>query len=307
MQLYELPAGLRARRAGALHRARRRRLRRRALAARGRAAASAARRIRDHAHHAMAPVWEANHVWLIFVLDRRLDRLPDRVRLDRLDARRSRSSSPAIGIVLRGAAYALRAGTSSRASSGALDTVVLDLVDPHAVRARAVVGAIASGRVPVGNAAGDLCTSWLNPTSIADRRARGRVQRVPRGGVPRGRRRPRGDDATSSGVPRAARSRRAPSPAPLAVAGLVVAPRRRRGSSTGSCSGPALPALIVSVAAGIATLALVSRRRYEPARYSRRRSRSPRSSPAGRSRRRRCSSRASRSSGPRPRGTPSWR
>ena len=24
--------------------------------------------IRDHAHHAMAPVWEANHVWLIFVL-----------------------------------------------------------------------------------------------------------------------------------------------------------------------------------------------------------------------------------------------
>jgi hypothetical protein len=24
--------------------------------------------IRDHAHHAMAPVWEANHVWLVFVL-----------------------------------------------------------------------------------------------------------------------------------------------------------------------------------------------------------------------------------------------
>jgi len=29
-----------------------------------------------------------------------------------------------------------------------------------------VVGAIASGRVPVGNAAGDLITSWLNPISI---------------------------------------------------------------------------------------------------------------------------------------------
>ena len=26
------------------------------------------RRIREHAHHSMAPVWEANHVWLIFVL-----------------------------------------------------------------------------------------------------------------------------------------------------------------------------------------------------------------------------------------------
>ena len=25
-------------------------------------------RIRDHCHHSMGPVWEANHVWLIFVL-----------------------------------------------------------------------------------------------------------------------------------------------------------------------------------------------------------------------------------------------
>ncbi|HEY3960087.1 MAG TPA: cytochrome d ubiquinol oxidase subunit II, partial [Solirubrobacteraceae bacterium] len=25
-------------------------------------------RVRDHAHDSMAPVWEANHVWLIFVL-----------------------------------------------------------------------------------------------------------------------------------------------------------------------------------------------------------------------------------------------
>src|SRR5581483_10598034 len=29
-----------------------------------------------------------------------------------------------------------------------------------------VVGGIAAGRVPVGNAAGDLLTSWLNPTSV---------------------------------------------------------------------------------------------------------------------------------------------
>src|SRR4030095_15274256 len=31
----------------------------------GRASAAATR---DHARHAMGPVWEANHVWLIFVL-----------------------------------------------------------------------------------------------------------------------------------------------------------------------------------------------------------------------------------------------
>ena len=29
-----------------------------------------------------------------------------------------------------------------------------------------VVGAVASGRVPVGNAAGDPVTSWLNPLSL---------------------------------------------------------------------------------------------------------------------------------------------
>ena len=27
-----------------------------------------ARAVREHAHHAIGPVWEANHVWLIFVL-----------------------------------------------------------------------------------------------------------------------------------------------------------------------------------------------------------------------------------------------
>ena len=32
------------------------------------AAASAHRQMREHAHHSMGPVWEANHVWLIFVL-----------------------------------------------------------------------------------------------------------------------------------------------------------------------------------------------------------------------------------------------
>ena len=32
----------------------------------GRGARGAA--VREHAHEAMAPVWEANHVWLIFVL-----------------------------------------------------------------------------------------------------------------------------------------------------------------------------------------------------------------------------------------------
>src|SRR5919204_454997 len=36
----------------------------------------------------------------------------------------------------------------------------------YGVLGGAAIGGIASGRVPVGNAAGDLITSWLNPTSI---------------------------------------------------------------------------------------------------------------------------------------------
>ncbi len=28
-----------------------------------------ARAVREYVHHAMGPVWEANHVWLIFVLE----------------------------------------------------------------------------------------------------------------------------------------------------------------------------------------------------------------------------------------------
>ena len=45
----------------------------------------------------MAPVWEANHVWLIFVLTVVWTAYPDRLRIDRVDASRSRSSSPPSG------------------------------------------------------------------------------------------------------------------------------------------------------------------------------------------------------------------
>src|SRR5271168_2413180 len=73
---------------------------------------SGAARIRDHAHHSMAPVWEANHVWLIFVLTVTWTAYP--VAFGSIA---STLAVPlfiaAIGIVFRGAAYALRAGTAS--------------------------------------------------------------------------------------------------------------------------------------------------------------------------------------------------
>ena len=91
--------------------------------------------IREHAHHAMAPVWEANHVWLIFVLTVLWTAYPT--------AFGSIASTLAIplfvariGIVFRGAAYALRSGASTPRESALIDTVVLALLDPDAVRAR---------------------------------------------------------------------------------------------------------------------------------------------------------------------------
>src|SRR5437763_15664284 len=71
------------------------------------------------------------------------------------------------GILLRGAAYAMRTGTSQRREERAIDTVfgVASLITPFALGA--ALDGIASRRVPVGNAAGNLFTSWLNPTSIA--------------------------------------------------------------------------------------------------------------------------------------------
>ncbi len=71
-------------------------------------------RIREHAHEAVGPVWEANHVWLIFVLTVTWTAYPA--------AFGSLASTlcvalfvAGLGIIVRGAAYALRSGTTDRA------------------------------------------------------------------------------------------------------------------------------------------------------------------------------------------------
>ena len=131
------------------------------LAGRGRRG----KRVRDHAHHSMGPVWEANHVWLIFVLTifwtaypRAFGSIASTLAVPLFIA--------AIGIVFRGAAYALRAGAASEREAAVIDTIfsLSSILTPFALGA--AIGAIAIDRVPVGNAAGHLFSSWLNPTSI---------------------------------------------------------------------------------------------------------------------------------------------
>lgn len=121
-------------------------------------------RVREHAHRAMGPVWEANHVWLIFVLVICWTGYPEAFA-----SIMSTLTIPlfiaAIGIILRGSTYVLRSaeGTTRMGSAADIVFAAASILTPFALGT--VVGGIASGRVPVGNAAGDMVTSWVNPTS----------------------------------------------------------------------------------------------------------------------------------------------
>jgi cytochrome d ubiquinol oxidase subunit II len=224
------------------------------------------RAIREHTHHAMGPVWEANHVWLIFVLVVAWTAYPI--------AFGSIASTLAIplfiagvGIIMRGTAYALRSGTTSVREERRVELLFSgsSILTPFALGA--VVGGIASGRVPVGNAEGDLVTSWLNPTSIvigilavataahlaavylaADAARLGKPELVEafrlRGLV--------------TGVAAGA----------VALAGLIVVHGDAEEIWDGLTHGLGLACVIVSGAAGLATLALVWRGRFEAARAS---------------------------------------
>src|SRR3954469_4848759 len=108
-----------------------------------------AEQVREHAHHSMAPVWEANHVWLIFVLTifwtsypKAFGSIASTLAAALLVA--------AIGIVFRGAAYALRSGAATARESALIDTIfsLSSIAVPFALGA--AVGAIATDRVPVG-------------------------------------------------------------------------------------------------------------------------------------------------------------
>jgi cytochrome d ubiquinol oxidase subunit II len=223
-------------------------------------------RIRDHAHDAMAPVWEANHVWLIFVLTVTWTAYP--AAFGSLASTLSVALFLAgLGIIVRGAAYALRSGTSQASEIRRIDTAsaVSSIVTPFALGA--AVGGLASGRVPYGNAKGDLITSWLNPTSVligtlavafcaylaavylcADAVRRGEPDLVP----------PFRTRALAAGAVAGV----------LSIAGLPVLHHDAPVLYHELVTGDGLPALVASVLAGLGTFALVLRGRFEPARYT---------------------------------------
>ena len=123
------------------------------------------KRPREVIDHSIGPVWEANHVWLIFVFVLLWTCFPEAYASITLTMFVPLTIA-AFGIVLRGASFAFRKGVfrvRAQRHLGAIFAVSSVLV-PYCFGA--VAGGIASGRVPAGGQAGDPWNSWVNPTSI---------------------------------------------------------------------------------------------------------------------------------------------
>ena len=224
------------------------------------------RRIHFSIERSMGPVWEANHVWLIFVLVVFWTAFPVP-----FGSVASTLYAPlflaAVGIILRGTAFATRgvhggspAGVRAYRGLFALSSVITPFF------LGCVVGAVASGRVPVGNASGDAITSWWNPTSVmvgalavvtgaylAAVYLAADARRVGEEDVAEAMRR----RALGAGLVAGA----------MALGGLAVLRDDARALYDGLLDD-GLPLVILTAVAGVATLALVWIRRYGPARLT---------------------------------------
>jgi cytochrome d ubiquinol oxidase subunit II len=112
----------------------------------------------------LTPVWEANHVWLIFMIVVLWTAFPEAFA-----ALTSTLYVPlalaAAGIVLRGAGFAFRGsvrGLEQRRAMGAV-FALSSVLTPFFMGA--VIGAVAAGNVPAGGN-GDAFASWLDPLPL---------------------------------------------------------------------------------------------------------------------------------------------
>jgi cytochrome d ubiquinol oxidase subunit II len=123
------------------------------------------RRPRAAIERSIGPVWEANHVWLIFIFVVVWTSFSEAYASITLTLFVPLTIA-ALGIVLRGASFAFRkvvATTGQRRVLGGAFAISSVLV-PYCMGA--IAGGIASGRVPAGGQAGDPVDSWINPTAV---------------------------------------------------------------------------------------------------------------------------------------------
>lgn len=221
-------------------------------------------RVRGLVQRSMSPVWEANHVWMPFILVVLWTAFPD-FFASIMSTLYLPLFGVALGIILRGTAFAVRGQAATLAEARALGAVYAasSVLVPFCLGA--AVGGVASGRVPVGNAEGEAFDSWLNPTSLV---VGGLAVVV---------------GAYLAAVFLAADAVRADLPdlvetfrwraigagaasGAIAIGGLAVIRADARHLYDGLTSGGGLACVLVSFALGCGSLLLVVRRRFDLAR-----------------------------------------
>ncbi|MBZ5736018.1 cytochrome d ubiquinol oxidase subunit II [Nocardioides sp. TRM66260-LWL] len=120
--------------------------------------------LRTRVDHSLGPVWEANHVWLVFVLVVWWTGFP-RAFAAAMDTLAIPLALALLGIVLRGSTFAFRKHAEGLRQARLLGAVfaLSSVLTPFFLGT--VAGAIASGRVPLDER-GDRVAAWVNPTSL---------------------------------------------------------------------------------------------------------------------------------------------
>jgi len=212
--------------------------------------------------HSIGPVWEANHVWLIYILVMWWTGFPTAFA-----AVTTTLFLPLVlallGIVLRGASFAFRKYSATVTQARLFGAVFAgsSLITPFFLGA--VAGSVASGRVPAaGN--GDLMGSWLNPTSLFGGAIAVGTCSFLAGAFLTA-------DAARSGHPRLSEQLRTRTMGVGIVTGMVVFAalipiRRDAPTLSDALLGAAAPLIVISAAAGALTLVMLYRRQYSLAR-----------------------------------------
>lgn len=120
--------------------------------------------LRSLVDRALGPVWEANHVWLVFVLVYLWTGFPAGFAAV-METLFVPFSLAGAGIVLRGAAFAFRKFAPDLASARLFGAffAASSIITPFLFGT--IAGAVASGRVPL-DGQGDRWSSWTGPTSL---------------------------------------------------------------------------------------------------------------------------------------------
>lgn len=118
-------------------------------------------RLKESGHRSMAPVWEANHVWLIFVLVICWTAYPE-VFGSIFSTLWIPLLLACLGIIMRAVGYVAGGVSVSRAFVWL--AAAASLLVPFALGT--VIGALVAGNVPPGNAEGSILSAWIAPVPI---------------------------------------------------------------------------------------------------------------------------------------------